>query len=154
MAALLQGLKNMFTRKTNARPTLENAYNAQNTARKTEQNVLAAKARICGLLDEKIRKGGNLTLLEAEYMIRYCNKSRDEVYSLLNPLFKVTNRSPAILRKQVNDALSGKTSPISPLTYPNEKPTPTVENSVGGGKRKTRKQKRRHTKKRKHTRKH
>lgn len=149
MAALLQGLKNMFTgtqKNEMNKTTLKNAYSAL--------EVVAAKERICGKLDEKVAKGGKLNLPEARYMIQHCNKSRNQVNTVIDPLFRVTERSPIYLRNQLNMALNGKRSPISPLTYPNDKPTPTVENFLRGGKRKTHKQKRRHTKKRKHTRKH
>lgn len=148
MTALVEPIKEFFTGKKET--TLANAYSALNANAKISE----AKQRICGLLDAKIQEGKKLDLAEARYAFQHCKKTRNEVNTAIQPMFRVSPQSPPEVRNFMTRALDPSRSPISPLTYPNQElinyRIRTGVNLGGGKRRKTRKLKL----KRKHTRKH
>lgn len=138
MAALFQTLKSMLPRENGKHATngatLENAYSAL--------NINAARRRNCQLLEEKVGRTETLSLPEARYYHQHCNKTRNEVNAVMDPMYRVSPTTPKRIRNFMNMVFNKEKSPIPSGRYPM------------GGKHKTRKSKRSHSKKRKHTRKH
>ena len=142
MAALLQRVRNLFTRRSNTPAAVA-------PTGPSEANIAAAKQRICRLLNDKIQQGTHLDLAETRYALQHCGKTQNNLRTVaLLP----TQGSNSPISKNLQRRLN---TPINANTYPTDKPNSALGNYVklrGGGKRKTKK--RRHTKKRKYSRKH
>ena len=137
----------------------------------TEEEIAAAKTRICGLLEKKKGQRTAFNEYETRYYLQHCGKEEANVpVGTLVPGAAPTNLSTPMGRKLKlahNRFKASLAIPIDPMVYPME-PERNLKNIAsnlrnlgnlgnlgGGGKRKHKKtQKRRHGRKGKHTRKH
>ncbi len=113
----------------------------------TQEEIAAAKKRICGELEAKEKSRQYFTIPENRYYVQHCGKTEANLpvgpYKPTPPRNNLPNQMKKAVAKSYNLLRRGLTDPIDPMRYPME----------GGKHRKTHKRRRTH-KKRKHTRKH